>query len=166
MTFWKNARIFLSKNGFGYLNLGRREYFPIPGAYYQILVVDRRGCAIIAFSFLWTRLDAPAEGESFSVQKQAGAKLNMPAWASFPWRLQRHLLTNIKSDDESDDKKKICWRQNSAEWIRWQTQNLLTRSCFLQNCLRWKNYWKISEGTNDKCDKKRVITAYCWRPWR
>ncbi len=60
----------------------------------------------------------------------------MPAWASFRWPLQRHLLTKMKSADnknlfiesadkkklfiESADKKKICWQQKSSDRISWQ----------------------------------------------
>jgi hypothetical protein len=59
---------------------------------------------------------APAEGENFPGKKQAGAKLNMPVWVSFPWRLHGHLLTKNKNLlIESADKKKICWQNLLTE---------------------------------------------------
>ena len=58
------------------------------------------------------------EEKLLSVRSQAGAKLNVPALASFRWRLQRNLLTKIKSADkenlltESAEKMQICWQRN------------------------------------------------------
>jgi hypothetical protein len=94
----------------------------------------------------------------------------MPAWASFPWRLHRHLLTKNKSADdknlliESADKKKICWPQKSADGICWQKRNLLTGNFFLHNLLKKSNTAGNGKSLKNCLESKwqmRQLTCHC-----
>ena len=109
---------------------------------------------------------------------QAGAKLYMPAWAQFPWRLQRHLMTKNKlADDknliiesadrrrsadnknlltESADKNNFCWQETSSYTTCLRKGRLLVMRKLLKYLLKEKI---------NKCNTKCVIAACYWGPW-
>jgi hypothetical protein len=116
---------------------------------------------------------------NFSIKKQPGVKLNMPAWVS--------AISMTPAETFADQKQayRICWQRRSADGkIFWRNLLTKTKSADKEHLLDnlhkksrtsgdGKNPETFSSRTNDKCNKNvssepitEVLHVYVYDRWQ